>query len=134
MGYFNDLEIPNLYSIDKMHTTLVYCDNDKQTVDIETVLNNYYIELKNPRLELLGEEKNCLALVFDSEKLTQRHTELLSQNNLYHGWPSYTPHITISIDLKGFDFSDITSVKLQLPLQFLKIEKEVVESINKDWK
>lgn len=57
------------------------------------------------KFELLGEEKNCLALVLDSPDLEMRH-EQLNVYGLVHTFTPYKPHITLTYDYQGETFDD----------------------------
>lgn len=127
---YSKCKIPDLLSPDKLHTTLVYCDNKKETVSgIESTLAGKYIQIINPRYELIGPDECCLVIRFDSPVLASRHTELLATHSLFHGYPEFNSHITLSYSAKDYPIYELP----KFPFDYLKVKSENVESLDDSW-
>ena len=113
LNIFKDSKIPELYDVNKIHTTIIYSP-DTPYYQIPPKLIGKKIELKNPSYELFGENKDTLVISFTSELLTKRHNEVKEKYKLKPTYPEYKPHITLSekagdIDLKNLPvLTDIT--------------------------
>lgn len=127
---YSKCNIPELLSPEKIHTTIVYCDNKKETItDFKPLLSGKYLQIINPRYELIGPDQSCLVIRYDSPVLIKRHVELLATYSLFHGYPEYNSHITLSYNAKDYPIETLP----RFPFDYLKVKSEVVEPIDDSW-
>lgn len=101
--------IPNLVSESELHVTIAYsrAKIDWMDVDADWQGGELIVAAGGPRVvEIMGKEKNVLALLFRSYALAGRHAEIRDAGATWD-WPEYQPHISISYDAPGFDVSKI---------------------------
>ena len=117
--FMEEHRIPNRISRDKLHSTVVYSRKwipfRPKAVDIQV----------NPRTyewKMFGDEEEVLVLAFRSPEL---HNRWKQARNLGATWDydDYSPHVTLSYDAKGFDFSSLPLPKF--PLRIIKEEHTI---------
>lgn len=101
--------IPNLVSESEMHVTIAYsrAKIDWMGIDADWTGDELIVAAGGPRVvEIMGKEKNVLALLFRSWALAGRHAEIRDAGATWD-WPEYQPHLSISYDAAGFDASKV---------------------------
>jgi HK97 family phage portal protein len=101
--------IPNLVSESELHVTIAYsrAKIDWMDIDADWAGSELIVAAGGPRVvELMGKEKNVLALLFRSWALAGRHAEIRDAGATWD-WPEYQPHISISYDASGFDAAKV---------------------------
>jgi len=101
--------IPNLVSEGELHVTIVHSRSKIDWMDIEADWTGSELVLAagGPRVvELMGKEKNVLALLFRSHALAFRHAEIRDAGASSE-YAEFQPHLSISYDAAGFDVSKV---------------------------
>jgi hypothetical protein len=57
----------------------------------------------------------CLVLTYDCEDILLRHEFLMHKHGASFDFPSYTPHVTLSYDVRGFNIKPMQDVLRYLP-------------------
>lgn len=121
LNYYSRFSIPNLYTANKLHCTLIYSP-DSEYIQIPPKLTGSAIELYEPKIELFGKNKDVVVISFKSNLLQQRHDELSRSYNLDHTFEEYKPHITLSEQAPGFDINSVVPIPMLLSIQQEKTE------------
>lgn len=97
--------IPNPYSVDKMHCTLLHSKKacDKPFVNKKST---YQASFKSYDF-FENDGKQCLVLKLDSPDLEARHKRLMKETGGSYDFPQYLPHITLSYDAGGVDLKTL---------------------------
>jgi 2'-5' RNA ligase len=99
-------EIPNPYSTDKMHCTLIYSTEPCKMPQVES-RKIYKAEFEKFDFFDQRNGKRCLVMKVKSPDLQARHTSLMKEMGASYDFPDYLPHITMSYDIDKFDVSTL---------------------------
>lgn len=135
--WMTEAGIPNPVPAEKLHSTIIYSREAfagyQPRMDITVVTSQPkrdewgYIIDRPYSLQRMGEDKNALALCFDSPELENQFYQAL---NLGASWDhaDHKRHVTLTYDVGDFDFT-----KLDLPTFELVFEPESVTVLADDW-
>lgn len=111
---------------DNLHTTVCYSKNPVD--EIEPEKNNIRIESpENRRLNKFGEDKDILVLEIESPEFESRWKQFVNAGASWD-WPSYSPHITITINQPNLKISKIEPYR-----GVIEFGPEVFAPIDDDW-
>ena len=122
--YLSQYSIPNETPISKLHTTIIFSE---KYVNFPPEKYEETIDPESYDFELFGEDKNCLVLTFESEKLTERWKKATDAGALFK-FDTYVPHVTLSYNIEDFDIE-----KLSLPTFQINIVNEIHSAMDSNW-
>lgn len=99
--------VPNPVPPEEMHVTIVYSKlKDAKVPLAETVVNISTTESYAPGFfAMFGPEEDTVVFTFFSYALADRHWTFLAAG-CECDWPSYRPHLSLSLDAPGFELPD----------------------------
>lgn len=96
-----------IYPPEKMHVTVCYSKRPVDWFAVPNTMREVRIAAGGPRdLHFLGPDKDVLVLRFKSDILHRRHEQLMELGASFD-WPSYQPHITITLQGKDIDIEKV---------------------------
>ncbi|NCB03611.1 MAG: hypothetical protein EOM67_15880 [Spirochaetia bacterium] len=122
LEWAKSLGIPNLYSEDMLHCTVLYSREN-----IQHRLSGESTVVTPCGLTILG---TSLVLMVISTELQERHLDLLSEGGTTD-FPDYLPHITIGELKKDYDYTPFLG---KCPKFDLTLAEEVLEDLDLNWK
>ena len=128
-----EFKVPKPLGVSKYHTTLVYSEkylpDYKPLGKLGTPLVGVPVECDKWETQ---DGSNALVLTFKSPELSKRHKSLMKEHDAKWGYPTYTPHVTLSYDCGDFDVKDINKHLQGEPFS-IKMVNEYHEDLNLDW-
>lgn len=131
----HEYNVPNVISLDDMHTTLIYSTKGADTVEVHDKIN--YIGI--PNKFNIWESQNgskCLVLILNCNALVERNTELMNKYDFVSDYPEYTPHITLSYDVGNWgNLEKLNEKIIKNKIYYMVVTThEYVEDLNIGWK
>jgi hypothetical protein len=111
---------------DDMHTTICYSKSPVSSVspdDSEIVIPSG----DDRKIKMFGKDADVMVLAIKSDALNSRWQEFRDAGASWD-WPDYSPHITITLNTKGVDISNIKPYTGEI-----KYGPEVFEPIKENW-
>lgn len=125
--FCKDNKIPNSVPPAKLHTTLLSSEKHLPNYKPRGKLKNPMVGIPK-KLDLWGENSNCLVLIYECDDLISRHKHLIDEHNATHIYPDYIPHITLSYDLEDYDVDELRG-----KLEPIEIIEEYHSDLDNEW-
>lgn len=126
-----DFDIDNPISEDDFHVTLVY--SRKPAVKNIVEPDNIY-KCKIDTWDVWESQgKKSFIVKLKCQKLIDRHKELIHKYSLTHDFPDYTPHITLSYNLRNDPNKDVIEKVLKKLDQQIILTDEYQEDLFPEW-
>ena len=125
------LQIKKPINLDDLHLTLIYSLQIMKPYKPLKVIKDKII-IKDIAIWPTGNDKHALVLIVHSNYLIDKHNELISTYDGVHSFPSYIPHITLSLDIDP-EIEISYEVKKRILNQPLMASHEYVEALKPGW-
>jgi hypothetical protein len=77
------------------------------------------------------EDNNCLVVLFDCKKATDRHNQIMDEHDAQYDFDKYNCHFTLSYNCGDFDIKSIPNISKEFGE--IEIIEEYLEDLNLDW-
>lgn len=123
--------VPDVLPVDDFHSTIVY--STKAPVNYERIgsVNIPRIYAMPVGLECWPTKtgKNALVMRLYCPRLNDMHNSLMDKHELSYDFDEYKPHMTISYDIKLFDWEKLS--QFNSPIEFVNFYDD---EIDEDWR
>lgn len=131
MNHFIEQGVPDVLPDDKFHTTIVYSTKAPVNYEETGKVHVPKIFAMPTSLECWQTQsgKNALVLRLFSPHLSKMHEQMMERHQLSYDFEEYKPHMTISYDIKLFDWKNVQP--FNYPIEF---DVFCDDEVDEDWR